>query len=453
VAVAETSMLAPPHSLDAEQAVLGGILLAEKRIYGVVIDEGLRSTDFYRPQHGAVFDAMLALYDKGEPIDDLTLKEHLKARGKLEEAGGEALVDELASAAPVAANVRQYASIVREHALERRLQTTCWEILGRIANREAPPRELVDQAERAMLEVGRDDKQKDFVGIEQLLHDALDRFHALSQQKTTLTGTPSGFRHLDEMTGGFQPGNLIVLAARPGMGKSALVTNMAENAAIEHGKPVALFSLEMSEAELAQRFVASQASIKGDELRRGRVEDRRWPRVLDACQKLGGAPLYVDDSSDVGTTEVRAKARRLHQQSADGLGLVIVDYLQLMRADGRIENRVQQVGEMSRGLKLLAKELDVPVIALSQLSRGVEQRHDKRPLLSDLRESGNVEQDADLVMFIYRDEYYEKDESEEPGIAEVILSKHRNGALGTVKLVFQAEYPRFRTHIEEDRFA
>jgi replicative DNA helicase len=275
----------------------------------------------------------------------------------------------------------------------------------------------------------------------------------LSREHTSLTGTPSGFRDLDEITGGFQPGNLIIIAARPSMGKSALVTNMAENASIEHGRPVALFSLEMSESELAQRFVASQARIKGDELRKGRVPDNKWPKILEASAKLAAAPLFIDDSSDVGIIEIRAKARRLHQQQP--LGLIIIDYLQLMRPDGRVESRVQQVGEMSRGLKILARELHVPVVALSQLSRAVETRgqstDSKRPLLSDLRESGSIEQDADLVAFIFREEYYDK-ETERAGIADIIIAKHRNGAIGDVELTFAKEYPKFLNYTSPERY-
>jgi replicative DNA helicase len=291
-----------------------------------------------------------------------------------------------------------------------------------------------------MLDVAHDDRAKDFRSVEEVLDDELDKLHKLSVEGTALTGTPSGFTDLDELTGGFQPGNLIIIAARPSMGKSALVTNMAENAAIDHGRAVALFSLEMSETELAQRFVASQARIKGEELRKGRVAEHRWPKILEASQRLARAPLFIDDSSDVGMLEVRAKARRLHQQHE--LGLIIIDYLQLLRADHAIESRVQQVGEMSRGLKILARELHVPVIALSQLSRAVETRTDKRPILSDLRESGNIEQDADLVAFIYREEYYDR-ESEREGIADLIIAKHRNGALGDVELTFAKEYPKF----------
>ncbi|HEV3002069.1 MAG TPA: replicative DNA helicase [Solirubrobacteraceae bacterium] len=436
----------PPHSLEAEQSVLGAILLSERAMYALVIDEGLKPEDFYRERHSLIFGAMMALYSENEPIDVLTVSERLRQEGNLERAGGQAAVDALAGAVPAAGHARQYARIVRDHALMRRLLNTTYEIQESVAEQHAPPRELVEQAERAMLEVAHDDRQKDFRSIEEILDVELDKLHRLSLEHTALTGTPSGFKDLDEMTGGFQPGNLIIIAARPSMGKSALVTNIAENAAIDHNHPVALFSLEMSETELAQRFVASQARIKGDELRKGRVAEHKWPKILEASQRLARAPLFIDDSSDVGLLEIRAKARRLHQQH--GLGLVIIDYLQLMRPDGRIENRVEQIGQMSRGLKILARELEVPVIALSQLNRGVEQRHDKRPVLSDLRESGSIEQDADLVAFIYRDEYYDR-ESEREGEADIIVAKHRNGAIGDVVLTFQKEYPKFLNYAGE----
>jgi replicative DNA helicase len=442
--------LLPPHNLEAEQSVLGAILLADTTLYGLVINEGLKPEHFYREQHASIYRAMLELYEESREIDVLTVTEQLRQAGQLDQVGGPAMVDALAGAAPAAGNVREYARIVQSNALLRRLLTTTQQIQANVWNHEAPARELVEWAERDILEVGHDDRQKDFRAVGEVLHDEMDKLHRLSLEHTALTGTPSGFKDLDEITGGFQPGNLVILAARPSMGKSALVTNIAENAALEHGKPVALFSLEMSEAELAQRFVASQARIRGEELRKGRVAENRWPKILEACQRLSDAPLYVDDSSDIGILELRAKARRLHQQSENGLGLIILDYLQLMRADSRIENRVEAVGQMSRGLKILARELEVPVIALSQLSRAVESRTDKRPILSDLRESGNIEQDADLVMFIYRDEYYDR-ESEREGEADIIISKHRNGALGDVVLTFQKEYPKFM-NFAGDRF-
>src|SRR3954470_1426100 len=442
--------VAPPHSIEAEQSVLGAMLLSDRTHYAFVIEEGLKVEDFYRERHREVYESMLALFTAGESIDALTVPEHRRSRGRLDAAGGQAEIDTLTAAVPAVGNLRQYAQIVRDRALLRRLLAASHEIQAHVHGHEARPRELVGWAWRAVLEVAHADRQKDFRRVGEVMHAEVRKWQELSAEGRSLTGTPSGFADLDTITGGFQPGNLIIIAARPSMGKSALVTNMAENVALnkDHRRPVALFSLEMSEAELAQRFIASQASIKGDDLRKGRLRDEaKWKRVLRTAGEYDTAPLYVDDSSDIGIMDVRAKARRLHQQAMaeyGGLGLVIVDYLQLMRADSRIENRVQQVGEMSRGLKILARELEVPVIALSQLSRGVESRTDKRPMLSDLRESGQIEQDADLVMFIYRDDYYNED-SERPGEADLLIAKHRNGALGDVPLVFQNEYPRFRS--------
>jgi replicative DNA helicase len=438
----------PPHSIEAEQAVLGAILQSDRTHYAYIIEEGLREQDFYRERHRTIFAAILGLFSASEPIDVLTVTEHLRAHGKLEDAGGQAEIDALTAAAPSVGALRHYGHIVKERALLRRLLSATYEIQAAVHGHEGEPRDLIERAERTVLEVAHDDRQKDFRKVGDVLHLEIGKWQKLSAEGQSLTGTASGFADLDTITGGFQPGNLIVIAARPSMGKSALVTNIAENVALnrDRPRPVALFSLEMSEAELAQRFIASQASIKGDDLRKGRLKDEsKWKRVLRVASDYDAAPLYVDDSSDIGILDVRAKARRLHQQSPDGLGLVIVDYLQLMRADARIESRVQQVGEMSRGLKILARELEVPVIALSQLSRAVESRSatDKRPMLSDLRESGQIEQDADLVMFIYRDDYYFPETTETPGEAELIIAKHRNGALGSVHLTFQNEYPRF----------
>ncbi len=441
---------APPHNDEAEQSVLGAIMLADTTLYGLIINEGLKAEHFYRQSHQAVYQAMLDLYGENREIDVLTVTEHLRSTGRLDEIGGPTAVDALAGTAPVAGNVREYARIVHSNALLRRLLKTTQEIQANVYGHAAPAREVVEWAERDILDVAHDDRQKDFRSIGAVLDDEIDKLHQMSVQHTVMTGTPSGFKDLDEITGGFQPGNLIILAARPSMGKSAFVTNIAENAAIQHRKPVALFSLEMSEAELAQRFVASQARIRGEDLRRGRVAENRWPRILEASQRLADSPLYVDDSSDISMLEVRAKARRLAQQNPGGLGLIIVDYLQLLRPDGRVESRVEQVGQMSRGLKILARELQVPVIALSQLSRAVETRTDKRPILSDLRESGQIEQDADLVMFIYRDEYYDR-ESEREGEADIIIAKHRNGGLADVVLTFQKEYPKFM-NFAGDRF-
>ncbi|WP_241004284.1 replicative DNA helicase [Conexibacter sp. SYSU D00693] len=441
--------VAPPHSIEAEQSVLGAMLLSEETHYAFVIEEGLKAEDFYRDRHRLVFEAMLDLYGRSEPIDVLTVTEHLRATGRLEDVGGEPEIDALAAAVPVVGHIRRYAAIVRDRALLRRVLQATYEIQSSVHNHEHEPREIVEYAEKAMLEVARDDRQKDFRAVGDVLHREIDVWQKLATDGIHLTGTPSGFTELDEKTGGFQPGNLVIIAARPAMGKSALVTNIAENVALhpERPKPVALFSLEMSEAELAQRFIASQASIKGDDLRKGRLRDeRKWKRVLETASRYAAAPLFVDDSSDVGLIDIRAKARRLHQSTYaeyGGLGLIIVDYLQLMRADARTDSRVLQIGEMSRGLKILARELEVPIIALSQLSRAVESRTDKRPMLSDLRESGSIEQDADLVVFIFRDEYYNQDTTDRPGEADLIIAKNRQGAVGEVPLTFQGEYPRF----------
>jgi len=443
--------LTPPQNLEAEQSVLGAVLLSDTALPALIIDERLHPGDFYREAHGVIFAAMLELHTAGENIDALTLVEHLKQSGRLEAAGGGATVDLLAASVPAVGHLRQYARIVRENAMLRRLLRASYEIQARVHAHDAPPRELVDIAERTILEVAHEDSRKDFRAVHDVLFAELDKLEKLSVEGKAITGTASGFDDLDTITGGFQPGNLIILAARPSMGKSALMANFAENAALGARKAVALFSLEMSESELAQRFIASQASIKGDDLRKGKVPPSRWGKIMEASNRLAQSPLFIDASSDRSVLDVRAKARRLLQQHADGLGLILIDYLQLMRADGRTDNRVEQIGQISRGLKTLARELEVPVIALSQLNRGVEQRTDKRPVLSDLRESGSIEQDADLVMFIYRDEYYDK-ESEREGIADVIISKHRNGGLGTIELTFQKDYPRFMSYIGDDRY-
>ncbi|HEX2126475.1 MAG TPA: replicative DNA helicase [Thermoleophilaceae bacterium] len=695
--------IAPPQNLEAEQSVLGAVLLSDTALPALIIDERLHPDDFYRESHGRIYQAMLDLHTLGEPVDALTLVEHLKQAGDLEAVGGRAAIDLLAGSVPAVGNVRQYARIVRDNAMLRRLLRASYEIQARVHSHEALPRDLVDMAERAILEVAHEDSRKDFRPINDLLESELNKLERLSREGKAITGTASGFADLDAITGGFQPGNLIILAARPSMGKclagsalvydprtggrrridelvaaieagedayvasvapdlrlrrsrvsaglrsgkqpvfrlttrlgrtitatanhpfltldgwqelrdiepgcrvavprrlpcevtaaasmpdhepvllaaliadgnltqrtprfcfgfgspvlplveraadalglplsrsqgrtacispgrgggpyrrshdwhvdtrggsrgrrvtlaratgstelhelassdlwwdevasiafegvvetydltipgnhnfvagdivvhnSALMANFAENAALEANKAVALFSLEMSESELAQRFIASQASIRGDDLRKGKVPPSRWPKILQASNRLAHSPLYIDDSSDLSVLDVRAKARRLAQQHADGLGLLLIDYLQLMRATGTVDNRVEQIGQISRGLKTLARELDVPVIALSQLNRGVEQRTDKRPVLSDLRESGSIEQDADLVMFIYRDEYYH-DDSEREGIADLIISKHRNGGLGTVELAFQKEFPRFMSYTGDDGY-
>jgi replicative DNA helicase len=442
----------PPHNLEAERSVLGAVLLDDRHLNVLLVEEQLRPQHFYREQHGAVFGAMKELFETDRKIDHLTVAETLRQHGKLEEVGGADAINELAGWVPAAGHAREYGRIVRENAQMRALLTSTYEIQASVFSRDASARDLIERAERSVLEVAHDDRQKKLRSIADILEEETDRLHRLSVAKSPITGTPAGFKDLDDRTGGFQPGNLVVIAARPSMGKSALVANIAENAALD-AFPVVLFSLEMSESELAQRFVASQARINGEDLRRGKVAEHKWPKILEACRRLSHAPLFVDDSSDTGVLDVRAKARRLHNQVEGGLGLIIVDYLQLMRPEGRVENRVEQVSQLSRGLKGLARELDVPVIAISQLSRAVEQRGgDKRPILSDLRESGQIEADSDLVMFIYREEYYLREESERPGEADIIIAKHRNGPVGDVVLTFQKQYPKFMNYAGE-RFA
>jgi replicative DNA helicase len=323
----------------------------------------------------------------------------------------------------------------------RGILETTRQIQAEVLAHRGEPQDLIERAEKALFEIGHEGGLAEMRSIDDVLSAEIDKLEELSRKGVGLTGTPSGFTDIDDLTGGFQPGNLIVLAARPSMGKSTLATNIAENAAIEHGRPVALFSLEMSETELAHRFIASQAKVSSDELRKGRVKADRWPKVLRAVEKLARAPIFIDDSSDIGVLEMRAKARRLHAKHG-GLGLIVVDYLQLIRPDGRADSRVEAVGQLSRGLKILARELDIPVIAVSQLSRAVESRNPPTPMLSDLRESGQLEQDADVVMFVYRDEYYDK-ESERLGEADIIVAKHRNGPIGEITLTFLPKYPRF----------
>ena len=439
----ESAGSVPPHNEEAEASVLGAILLTEQALDGVLLEIGLRSEHFYRPRHQRIFEAMIRLKEKAEPeaVDALTVCDDLRSQGALEEAGGEAYVHSLPTVVPAVGAVLDYARIVRDDALMRGILDTTRRIQAEVLAHRGEPRDLIERAEAELFKIGHEGGMAEMRTIEAVLHEEIDKLEELSRKDIGLTGTPSGFADIDDLTGGFQPGNLIVLAARPSMGKSTLATNIAENAAIEHGMPVALFSLEMSETELAHRFIASQAKVSSDELRKGRVKADRWPKVLRAVEKLAAAPIFIDDSSDIGVLEMRAKARRLHARH-NGLGLIVVDYLQLVRADGRADSRVEQVGQISRGLKILARELDIPVVAVSQLSRAVESRHPPIPMLSDLRESGQVEQDADVVMFVYREEYYDR-ESDRLGEADIIFAKHRNGPVGQVTLSFLPKYPRF----------
>ena len=429
----------PPQNLEAEESVLGAMMISPGAIGAVseIVDAG----DFYRESHAKIYRSALALYAKGEPVDAITLTDQLEERGELEDVGGRVRLHELAALVPASANASHYARIVHETATLRGLIRVGGEIARLGWERPGETGDLVDQAEQILYDLSQQRVTGEWSEIESLLKESFERITALYESGVELTGTPSGFRDLDRLTSGFQPGNLIIVAARPSMGKSALALCMAANMGVRHGIPVGLFTLEMSKAEVTQRLMCSEAKVESQRLRTGKLAPDDWPRLTAACDKLAKAPIYVDDTGSINMMEIRSKARRLKSRHPD-LGLVVVDYLQLMSSAGNAENRVQEVSQISRSLKILARDLEVPIVALSQLSRAVEQRTDKRPILSDLRESGSIEQDADLVAFIYRDEYY-NEESDQQGLAEVILAKHRNGPTDSVKLSFLKRYAKF----------
>jgi replicative DNA helicase len=443
-----TSTHVPPQNIEAEESVLGAMLVAEPTLTKVIDEVKLNGADFYLDRHRAIFECVHDLYAAAKPVDELSVAEALTQRNMIDQAGGKHYVSELAAKVPAAGNAKHYAEIVQQNSLLRRLLGAGQEIQGWVNERAGEPRELSERAEKLLFEVAHKEQASDFRILGDILHDEVDRLEKLSTGEMEMTGTPAGFRDIDAITGGFQPGNLIIVAARPAMGKSALVANIAENVAVKSGRPVAFFSLEMSEVELAQRFIACRARISGDKLRKGQVSQRDWPKVVRACNELEQAPLWFDDSSDLGILDLRAKARRLHAQEQDrgGLGLIILDYMQLMRSDDHRANRVEQVGQISRGLKILARELEVPVVAISQLSRAPEQRTPPKPQLSDLRESGQIEQDADVVAFLFREDYYRDPDEEPDGLADLIIAKHRNGPIGTRKLVFLDRFPKFADH-------
>jgi replicative DNA helicase len=429
----------PPQNLEAEESVLGAMLLSPGAIGAV--SEILDAGDFYRESHGKIYRAALGLYARGEPVDAITLVDELDERGELEGVGGRVRIHELAALVPASANAGHYARIVREMATLRGLIRAGGEIARLGWERPGETADLVDRAEQVVFELAQARVTGDFSHIEALLKESFERITALYEAGAELTGVASGFRDVDRLTSGFQPGNLIIVAARPSMGKSALGLCAAANLAVRHETPIGLFTLEMSKAEVTQRLMCSEAKVESQRLRTGKLAADDWPRLTAACDKLAKAPIYVDDTGSITMMEIRSKARRLKTQHPD-LGLIVVDYLQLMTSGASAENRVQEVSQISRSLKVLARDLDVPILALSQLSRAVEQRHDKRPILSDLRESGSIEQDSDLVLFIYRDDYY-NEESDQQGLAEIILAKHRNGPTGMVKLSFLKRYAKF----------
>jgi replicative DNA helicase len=432
----------PPQNLEAEESVLGAMMLSPGAI--AAVSEVLDAGDFYRESHGRIYRAALQLYGKNEPVDAITLTNELEQRGELDAVGGRVRLYELARLVPATANARHYAEIVRETATLRGLIRAGGEIAQLGWEREGEPTELVARAEQLVFELGERRAQGDLVLFKDTLVETFQRISHLYESGAEVTGLPTGFKDLDRITAGLQPANLIILAARPSMGKSAFALEIANHVSVDANRPVAFFSLEMSRQEVAQRLICSRGKVDAHAIRTGRLAKDDWPRLAQACGKLEAAPLYVDDTPALSLLELRARAQTLKRRQPD-LSLLVVDYLQLMTTGRGEESRLQEVSAISRGLKEIAKDLDLPVVALSQLSRAVEQRHDKRPVLSDLRESGSIEQDADLVMFLYRDEYYERDEADDSkkGIAEVIVAKHRNGPIGSFNVAFISRYAKF----------
>ena len=436
----------PPHSIEGESSVLGGLLLdnnAWDRVGDILVD-----SDFYRYEHRLIYGAIGVLINGSKPADVITVFEHMQSQGRAEEIGGLAYLNSLAQYVPSASNIRRYAEIVRDRSILRKLVSASDEIATNAFNPKGRAvSEIVDESEQKIFNIGEQGKRnkQGFQAMDSLVVNLLDRVQEMADNPNDVTGVPTGFIDLDRMTAGLQAGDLIVLAARPSMGKTALAINIAEHVALNEGLPVAVFSMEMGAAQLAVRIVGSIGRIDQGHLRTGKLSDDEWPRLTEAIEKLRTISLHIDESAGLNSSELRANARRLSRQCGQ-LGLIVVDYLQPMSgSSGDGENRATELGEISRGLKMLARELKCPVIALSQLNRSVEQRPDKRPMMSDLRESGAIEQDADIIMFIYRDEYYTKDQCKEPGVAEVIIAKQRNGPTGVVKLAFMNRITKFES--------
>ena len=428
----------PPSSEEAEKSTLGSMLLDREAIPTAV--ESLEPEDFYWSKHAIIYNAICQLFDKGDPVDLVTLSEKLREEDKLEEVGGASYITSVVNSVPTAANIKHYAEIVEEKSILRGLIKTANQISKLGYKDEGEVDDLLDQAESLIFEVSEKRSVKEFSGIKDVLMDTFDDLEELHETQEDVTGVPTGFRDLDKMTSGFQESDLIIIAARPSMGKTALALNIGQYAAVEEDTSVAIFSLEMSKSQLVQRMLCSEAQVNSHRLRTGQLRDTDWRRLSQAAGRLGESDIFIDDTPGITVMEMRAKARRI--KAEHGLDLILIDYLQLMQGSGGAESRQQEVSKISRSLKGLGRELNVPVVSLSQLSRAVEQRNDKRPQLSDLRASGSIEQDADVVAFIYRDEYYNPD-TEKKGITEIIVGKQRNGPVGTVELAFQKEYTKF----------
>ncbi|MDV6378806.1 replicative DNA helicase [Sporosarcina sp. GW1-11] len=429
----------PPHNNEAEQSVIGAVFLEPQAL--ITASEILMPEDFYRVAHKKIFETMLVLSDKGQPIDLVTITEELKVKNELEDIGGISYLTELANAVPTAANIVYYANIVEEKSLLRKLIRVATGIVEDGYTREDEVEALLGEAEKKMMEVSSRKNAGDFRHIKDVLVETYDNIELLHTRKGDVTGIPTGFRDLDKITAGFQRNDLIIVAARPSVGKTAFALNVAQNVATKTDENVAIFSLEMGAEQLVMRMLCAEGNIDAQVLRTGNLEADDWRKLTMAMGSLSNAGIFIDDSPGIRINEIRSKCRRLQQEH--GLGMIMIDYLQLIMGSGRgSDNRQQEVSEISRSLKALARELKVPVIALSQLSRGVEQRQDKRPMMSDLRESGSIEQDADIVSFLYREDYYDK-ETEMQNMIEIIIAKQRNGPTGTVTLAFAKEYNKF----------
>jgi replicative DNA helicase len=437
----------PPQNLEAEQCVLGSILLQQGAL--VKILELVAPADFYREAHRIIFAAMVALFEKNEPQDIITVTNILKDKNQLDEIGGPAYLSNLTDIVPVAANITYYAQIIRSKAILRRLIQTSTEIAARCYEQQDDIDALVDDAEQTIFEISRTKSSQDFQSLSKIIPDTFKKVEKLAEKKELITGVPTGYDDIDKMTAGMQSSDLIVLAGRPSMGKTALAMNIVQNAAIVNQIPVAVFSLEMSKEQLGMRMLCSVSRVDSQDLRTGFIKDPDWPKLARATGILSEAPIFIDDSPAISVLEMRAKSRRLKIEH--DIGLVVVDYLQLMRGRIGAERREQEISEISRSLKAMAKELDLPVIALSQLNRSLESRPNKRPQLSDLRESGAIEQDADVICFLYRDEIYNKSEDNpKRGIAEVIIGKQRNGPTGTIELTFIDKFTTFENYSRID---
>jgi len=442
------SLKIPPHSIEAEQSVLGGLMLDNEA--WMLIGDKVAEEDFYRQDHRLIFRAITSLATNYKPLDIITLSEWLKEQGELDNAGGLSYLGTMAKDTPSAANIAAYADIVREKSVLRQLISVGTEIADSGYNAEGrDSRELLDEAEKRVFQIAEQGARntQSFKPLKKLIKVTLEHIEELSKLDSTITGVSTGYTELDEMTSGLQKGDLVIVAGRPSMGKTTFSMNIAEYAAAHKKLPVAIFSMEMPGEQLTLRMLSSMGRVDQHKVRTGQLSDEDWPRIATAVKIFADVPMFIDDSPGLTPNEVRSRARRLVREHGD-LGLIVIDYLQLMQGSGKNENRTNEVSEMSRSLKALAKELSVPIIVLSQLNRSLEQRPNKRPIMSDLRESGAIEQDADVIIFIYRDEVYNK-ESEDKGTAEIIIAKQRNGPIGTVRLTFLGKYTRFENFVPD----